>query len=118
MSSLGERDLMIGRLLSAVTLRERVLAENVANQNVPGYQRREVRFEDALRQRVAAGRSTADLQPTIEIDTDSPAGPNGNNVSLEREAASLKENWIAYQFYASILQSRIATVQTAITESR
>jgi flagellar basal-body rod protein FlgB len=112
------RDRILSSLLSAASLRERVLAENVANQNVPGYKRRVVAFEDALRERLAAGRGPEGLAPTIETDTQSPSSPDGNNVSLELETNGLRENWLAYQLYASMLQTRIGMVQTAITESR
>ena len=41
----GDNGLLL-RLMSAATLRARVLASNLANQNTPGFKRQEVRFED------------------------------------------------------------------------
>ena len=114
--STGNR--LLSRLLSASALRERVLAENIANQNVPGYQRRDVTFEDALRQRIAAGRQHEDVVPRILVDTASPAGPDGNSVSLELETSAMRENRIAYELYATMLQSRLGVMQSAITEGR
>ncbi len=115
MNEITNRDEILVRLMSAASLRARVLSENVANQNVPGYQRRIVTFEDALRERFASGRDTKDLAPKIEIDTKSPASPDGNNVNLEIETNDLRENWIAYEIYAQMLQSRNTLMQTAIT---
>lgn len=109
---------ILSRLLSAATMRDRVLAENIANQNVPGYQRRVVGFEDALRERIIAGRSHQDVVPKISVDTASPSGPDGNNVSLELETSAMRENRIAYELYATMLQSRLSLSQAAITESR
>ena len=117
--SLGtDRDQILTRLMSAATLRARVLSENVANQNVPGYQRRTVSFEDELRQRIASGRDTKTLEPRVEIDAKSPSTPDGNNVNLELETNGLRENWIAYEIYAAMLQSRNTLTQIAITEGR
>ena len=115
MNEINSRDEILVRLMSAASLRARVLSENVANQNVPGYQRRIVTFEDALRERVAAGRDVRGLAPKIEIDAKSPASPDGNNVNLETETNGLRENWIAYEIYAQMLQSRNGLMQIAIT---
>ncbi len=118
MDPISTRDQILSRLLSAASLRSQVLADNVANQNVPGYQRRTVSFEDALRERIAAGRGAEGLVPTVHVDTKSPASPDGNNVSLELETNGLRENWLAFQMYAEMAQSRIGLIQAAITESR
>jgi flagellar basal-body rod protein FlgB len=115
MSGITDRDQILVRLLSAASTRARILSENVANQNVPGYQRRTVSFEEELRQRIAAGRDLKDLAPKVEIDAKSPASPDGNNVDLEAETNGLRENWVAYETYAQMLQSRITLMQVAIT---
>ena len=44
MDGIGDRGDLLLRLMSASTLRARVLSDNIANQNVPGYKRRIVRF--------------------------------------------------------------------------
>lgn len=118
MNDIDKGNRILSRLLTATAMRERVLAENVANQNVPGYQRRDVSFEDALRERILSGRSHEGVTPRILLDKKSPAGPDGNNVSLELETSAMRENRIAYELYATMLQSRIALSQAAITESR
>ena len=115
MSTISDRDQILVRLMSSASLRARVLSENVANKNVPGYQRRVVTFEDELRARVAAGRDIRELEPRIEVDTQTPASPDGNNVNLELETNGLRENWVAYEIYAAMLQSRNSVLQTAIT---
>lgn len=118
MSDLTAGNHLLSRLMSAATLRDRTLSENIANQNVPGYQRRVVAFEDALRERVVARRRHEDLVPQVLLDTTSPAGPDGNNVSLELETGAMRENRLAYEMYATMLQSRLGLQQAAITENR
>jgi len=118
MSDVTAGNRILSRLMSASTMRDRTLAENIANQNVPGYQRRVVHFEDALRERIVAGRSHENLAPLITIDKTSPVGPDGNNVSLELETSAMRENRLAYEMYATMLQSRLGLQQAAITESR
>jgi flagellar basal-body rod protein FlgB len=118
MSNVNAGNQILSRLLSASAMRDRVLAENIANQNVPGYQRRVVSFEDTLRARVLAGRDHADVEPVLSIDTVTPAGPDGNNVSLELETNAMRENRLAYELYATILQSRMSLAMSAVAEGR
>jgi flagellar basal body rod protein FlgB len=51
-------------------------------------------------------------------DNKTPAGANGNNVNLEMETASAKENRLMFELYASIFQNRMELIQSAITQSR
>ncbi len=53
MASVNDPNDLLLRLMSASTLRAKVLSENVANQNVPGYKRKIVRTESVRRTRYA-----------------------------------------------------------------
>lgn len=111
-------DLLL-RLIDASELRARVLSANIANQNTPGYTRQDVRFEDLLREAVRRGpEAMKEVQPVIEPDTDSPARPDGNNVTLELELNSLRENRILFETYAAILEGHFNLLRAAITEGR
>lgn len=119
MNSVGDSSEMLFRLMSASTLRAKVLSENIANQNVPGYKRKIVRFEELLAERSAAGaRSLDEVTPRIEVDHASPASPDGNNVSLEVEANAMRENALLYQLYAAIMQTKFEMMQDSIREGR
>jgi flagellar basal-body rod protein FlgB len=124
MASVNDPHELLMRLMSASTLRARVLSENIANQNVPGYKRRVVRFEellaDKLARAAASGRdgSLAGIAPRIDTDTATPSSPDGNNVSLELENNSMRENWLLYETYAAILQSRNEMLRASISEGR
>jgi flagellar basal-body rod protein FlgB len=105
--------------MSASALRAKVLSENIANQNVPGYKRQVVRFEELLTEQVARGaRSLDEVVPEIQTDFATPASPDGNNVSLEVEANAMRENSLLYQTYAAILQTKYEMVRTSIMEGR
>ena len=106
-------------LMSAATLRARVLAGNITNQNTPGYKRREVSFEDKLvaelrRSNPQLGR----IQPEVQIDPDAKALANGNTVSIEEENSAGRQNRLAYELYASILAGQIRLVDAAINMDR
>ncbi len=110
-------DKMLSRLLSAATLRQRVIANNVANASTPGFLRGTVRFEEKLRQAFARGHvDVSNIRPEIVTDTSSPAGFDGNNVTLESELNMLEENRLTYELYASILATRGSMLKASIEE--
>jgi flagellar basal-body rod protein FlgB len=124
MTSVNDPDDLLLRLMSASTLRAKVLSENVANQNVPGYKRRVVRFEELLADKLARAAATgkegslADIKPRIDTDKATPSSPDGNNVSLELENNAMRENWLLYETYAAIMQSRNEMMRASISEGR
>ena len=110
-------DLMV-RLLGACELRARVVSANIANSNTPGYVRHVVRFEDLLGEELRHGGDAARVTPELVADLETPARPDGNNVSLELELNAMRENRLLYEAYSSILRSHFALLESAITESR
>ncbi len=113
----ARNDLLL-RLLAATELRSRVVSGNLANLNTPGYKRQEVRFEDLLRTALRRGTDPGQVEARIELDLESPARPDGNNVSLELEMNSLRENRLLYETYAAILEGRMNLQRIAVTEGR
>lgn len=113
----GGNDLLL-RLLAASNQRARVLANNVANQNTPGYSRQVLRFEDLLREAVQAGSDPREVRPSLTSDTLTPARADGNNVNIELEMNSMRQNRLLYEAYASILDTRFELLRASIEESR
>lgn len=110
-------DLMV-RLLGACELRARVVSANIANSNTPGYVRHVLRFEELLGEELRSGGDQARVAPQLLPDLETPARPDGNNVSLELELNAMRENRLLYEAYSSILRSHFSLLETAITEGR
>lgn len=83
-----DRDLSFQqRMLDALDARTKASIHNLANQNVPGFKRYVVRFEDLMREAEADGRDSEAIAPQSERD---PSGePGQNNVVLMEELAVL-----------------------------
>lgn len=117
----GAQSELILKLLSVSSLRAKVIAGNLSNQNTPGYTRRVVRFEEFLGDALETGvgaRAAAALEPRIEKDEASPRGADGNNVSMEAEVNALRENRLMYELYASILSTRTRMIESSINGGR
>jgi len=98
--------------LNGLAARQRVIADNVANVETPGYIGGNVTFEDSLRAAIADGNPDSTSVSTIR-STD-PANPNGNNVSLDKEVVSLTDTDLRYQLMVQALNQKFGLLRTAI----
>jgi len=114
---MNPNDLLV-RLLRTTDLRSKVISGNLANQTTPAYIRREVTFEDALRETLERGGDTDRVQPEISMDTSIPARPDGNNVNLEVEMSAWRENRILHETFVGMLRGHFSLLETAITGGR
>ena len=81
--------------LDGLALRQRTIAQNIANVNTPNYHARTVSFEQALAQSVQAGSGSAIATTGV---SDAPTRQDGNNVSLDDETLNNIETVLRYQF--------------------
>ena len=116
MSSIANDSQILTRMIAAAGLRSKVTSSNMANLNTPGYRRQVVKFEGKLQEAMQRGsRQVAQIEPTIEEDLLSPARADGNNVTLELEMNTMRENRLLMETYMTILQSQFGLLETAIT---
>jgi flagellar basal-body rod protein FlgB len=97
--------------LDGLSLRQKVIANNIANVNTPNYHAEKVQFEDALAQSVASGNGSA--QATIARSLE-PTNENGNNVNLDEETLSNVDTVLRYQFASQAMNNELMQVKTAI----
>jgi len=97
--------------LDGLALRQRTIANNIANVNTPDFQAKRVMFEDALAASVAAGdgRTTARTERSLE-----PTRLDGNNVNLDTETLSNIDTVLRFQFAARAVEGQFTSLRTAI----
>jgi flagellar basal-body rod protein FlgB len=103
------------RALSGAQLRQQTLSENLANANVPGYQRKDVDFHGTLQRAMGAG--TPALERTAfsaEATGEGAVRADGGTVDTDREATALAQNGLEYEALATILKTRDAILRSAI----
>lgn len=108
---------VLGRLLDVADLRHRVIAQNVANVNTPGYRRLRVDFEDAFEKALKRpdGQMLQVEPKVVEAEGSLQPRVDGNNVDIDLEMAQLVKNTLLYQTIAQILAHQIGVTRTAIT---
>ncbi|MFC5648999.1 flagellar basal body rod protein FlgB [Paenibacillus solisilvae] len=118
--------------LHAAEMRQRVIANNVANADTPKFKRSEVLFEELLEERMGNGKprlagvrtnsrhipirqSSASI-PDAKVVTDetSMMNNNENNVDIDREMSLLAKNQLSYNFYVQQMSHDIKMMRIAI----
>jgi len=117
-------DAVMAGLARALDLREerqRVLTQNIANADTPGYRARELDFRQALEaafgQGSGAEREEGPQAPVIN-DPEGILREDGNTVDLDRQMVKLSANAGSYRVLSRILSRKFDMVRMAIEESR
>ena len=97
--------------LDGLALRQRTIAQNIANVNTPNYRAKVVSFENALATSVQGGDGTAAATTTT---SQAPTQQNGNNVSLDSETLNNIETVLRYQFATRAVNMDFDATQAAL----
>ena len=101
---------VFSRALDGLARRQKVIANNIANAETPGFHRSEVNFESdlsaalATRPTAAAKKKLHELKPTVQMDMQSPERPDGNNVNIDKEMADLTKTGLSYRAATTLLE--------------
>ena len=107
---------LLGNALNGTEQAHRVLSQNVANVNTPGYKTQRVEFDKLIEQleSTEAQRDTLEDVPITMMDGLAER-VDGNNVDIEREVSELKKNALVAQSYAQLMTAKLATMRRAIS---
>ncbi|MGA3042374.1 MAG: flagellar basal body protein, partial [Bryobacteraceae bacterium] len=94
--------------MNVISLRQKLVASNIANADTPGYKTQDVDFQDSLRSAIDGGSPTTVQVSGLAVKND------GNNVDLDREARLLAENAMRFNVAASLMHSELQQVKEAI----
>jgi flagellar basal-body rod protein FlgB len=111
------------KALSALSMRERAIADNIANVQTPGYGPRRVLFEQALRAAVkhelrsggALSTGRAVEQVTPHAVQQPPPGARGAAADLEKEMTDLARTNLHHDALARVVAKRFRMLRSAIT---
>lgn len=101
--------------LDGLSLRQRVIADNIANLDTPGFRATSVDFESSLRSAIADGTLDAGRVSPATSPTGTPVGANGNNVDLRKETLAAMQSQFQYQMVSRAVTDRFELVKTVAT---
>ncbi len=97
--------------MDGLALRQRTIANNIANVNTPNYQAKRVAFEDALAASVRAGNGHAQATTAASLE---PTQLNGNNVNLDTETLSNIDTVLRFQFASRAMGHEFTAIRAAM----
>jgi flagellar basal-body rod protein FlgB len=98
--------------LDGLAARQRIIAQNLANSETPGYIAQTVSFEDSLASAVGAGDPTQSSMTTGT--TSDPTNINGNNVSVDTETLSMVDTGMRYQLATESMNNKFRLLHNSI----
>ncbi|HSP76237.1 MAG TPA: flagellar basal body protein [Cryobacterium sp.] len=104
----------ISSALDGLALRQRTIANNIANVNTPNFHAQRVAFEDALAQSVQAGSGSTVATTASSLE---PTRLDGNNVNLDTETLSNIDTVLRYQFATQAANGPFTSVRSAMRTS-
>ena len=107
--------MLLERFLDGTSMRQTLVSTNIANVDTPDYLTRDADFRGQL-QRALSGDDSDTLGPFVLPVHGLVSRPDGNNVSVDREALLLAELQLQYKTAISILHANFAELTTAIKE--
>jgi len=125
---------LLNKGLDAASVRNRVIADNIANVDTPGFKRREVIFEENIRKvlqksknhdklkvndfrhmQIAPSSHNIDVMPEIRTMEDLTYRNDQNNVDIDVETAKLAKNKLLYDGLGQSMSNEIRLLRLAIT---
>ncbi len=102
--------------ITAESLRQKAIANNIANLETRGYRRIDVKFEELLAKALnSPGASDlSKVEPQIHQPQQTPVNSNGNDVSLESEVGQMIKNTLRYKAYIRLLNKKYSQMQLAM----
>ena len=126
------------RAMTAASMRQEVIADNIANVNTPNYRKKNLEFEDILANEIYGEQNTegklqmvqthekhlpfkpVDIhaEPAVTEDKTTIMRADDNNVDVDIEMATLAKNQIYYNALATQLGGYVTKMRNAITSGQ
>ena len=123
----GNSMTVLQKSLDALWLRQKVVSNNIANVDTPGYKGQSVEFESLFNEALkgSSGQSEDELSQKLQNlnaqvhqDTATTMRADGNNVDIDSENVALARTQIEYSYATKMMSSEISRMKYAITEGK
>jgi flagellar basal-body rod protein FlgB len=107
---------LLSKLLDLTATKNKVIANNIANVNTPGYKKSDVSFEKELLRAVESKNFSKiqNLQETVSLSKNKSTRKDGNNVDLDQELVTFYQVSDRHNIYLEILSKKFKGMIAAI----
>lgn len=101
--------------LDGLAARQRIIAQNLANAETPGYLAGTVDFETSLQSAIENG-DPQNAQISTGVSTD-PTNLNGNNVNVDDQNVKLIDTGLRYQLATEMMNNKFRILSESLKTS-
>jgi flagellar basal-body rod protein FlgB len=99
------------KYMDLLSVRQKLIASNIANADTPGYKTQDVDFQAEFQKALAGGEGQAHAVEVTGLRTQN----DGNNVNLDRESRLLSENALRFSTATQLMRNRLKIMKDAIS---
>ncbi len=108
--------LLTSKLMELSAERQKVISNNMANAETPGYIRQDLDFQKKLKEIVEGGdlSQLSDLKAKLVEDSSGAPRMDGNNVSISSEMNQLMQNGVFFNLLARAYTTRMSIIRESM----
>ncbi len=114
----GKTSYLLNKMADYTALKQKVIANNIANVNTPGYQRLDVSFDNELNDVLESDKDVRTLKLGIEEAEDdggfNPDRSDGNTVDIDKEIAEQMKNTMSYNVYIELMTKKYTILRNSM----
>ena len=107
---------LVERFLDLTAYRQSLVASNIANVDTPGYHTRDIDFRGEMQKAISAPETAS--RPVPSEVPGLMQRPDGNDVSIDREALALAQSQIQFRVGVELARHEFRLITTAIQEGK
>ena len=96
------------KYMDLVSMRQKLVAANIANADTPGYRTRDIDFQFEFESLGEGEKPKVVEVPNLKVKND------GNDVSIDRESRMLAENALRFRLASGLLKDKFTMIRQAI----
>lgn len=109
---------LLNKMVDFTALKQKVIANNIANVNTPGYQRLDVSFDKNLKDVMKNEEPINEIKLEV-VNTDNESlnvasRNDGNTVDIDKEVSELMQNSLMYNIYLELMAKKFRMLNRAM----
>ncbi|MFT3951839.1 MAG: flagellar basal body rod protein FlgB [Oscillospiraceae bacterium] len=104
--------------LGALSQKQQIIAQNLANQDTPNYKAKTLSFDSVLDGNMTDGDNHYTFKTTVTTDDSTYVNEDGNNVDSDKESLELYDSYIQSAYIVQKMNTAISTFRYVVSQSQ
>lgn len=109
---------LLNKMVDFTAFKQKIIANNIANVNTPGYKRLDASFNKSLESAVDSSSSIKNLGMKVVETEDKGLGSafrqDENTVNIDKEVSEMMQNSLSYNVYVQLMSKKYGLLKQAM----